>query len=540
MGVPYFFGELSRKYPDIVKQGIRLGFDWVMPDTNGLIHPICQEVIKDNPDLKDNKELEWLMACAIVKKLKWLVEFTNAENMFIAIDGPPPMAKIKQQRLRRFKSSSDRALKNSILKKWKLIEEKQQWNTAAITPGTGFMKRLALLINMKIESGWFGENVHVEFSSASKPGEGEHKIKDKINQLYKLSKEDEDSDPPKIAIHGLDADLIFLTMSSGCPGIHLMRESEQIYGKRHTNNSDNSDSSIAYVDMDLVRKYAVDMMVPLQGMKPMDTVRDWIALCYLLGNDFLPHFPSLSVKNNGLQRLVESYNTAARQLVVKLDRKTWSLDIETVQSLAAVLSGDEVRAIRNYNNNNHRAGRQFQSFDEEWGAIQKLQPPPEDTVMVGRGSEGQWKCRYYKQYMNTDSFEEVYKLCQEYYRGLVWVTNYYFGSCPDWNWFYPSDYAPFVSDFARAKYLDVSFTDPGKPLAPGHQLLLCLPVGARELMPERYRKLVEPNGKLSDLYPEKCMEDLLWKSQHWQGIPKLPAFDPVRVLKEALRIDASK
>jgi 5'-3' exonuclease len=528
MGVPYFFGELSRRYPDIVKQGIRLGFDWVMPDTNGLIHPTCQEVMRDNPDIKDRKELEWRMACAIVTKLKWLVEFTNSKNMFIAIDGPPPMAKIKQQRLRRFKSSSDRMLKNSVLAKWKLPAEKQQWNTAAITPGTGFMKRLALLINLKIKREWFGEGVNVEFSSASEPGEGEHKIKDKINKLYKLAKKD----PPKIAIHGLDADLIFLTMSSGCPGIHLMRESEQIYGKRH------GDSSIAYVDMDLVRKYAVEMMVPLNGMRPIDVVRDWIALCYFLGNDFLPHFPSLSVKNNGLQRLVESYNTAGRRLVVR-DGDAWALDIETVQSLAAVLAGDEVRAIRDYSaRTHHRPGRQFRSFDEEWEAIQRLQPPPDDTVMVGRGSEGQWKHRYYNQYMGTDSFEEVYKMCQEYYRGLVWVTNYYFGSCPDWNWFYPSDYAPFVSDFARAKYSEVEFKNEGGPLAPGEQLLLCLPVFASELMPLRYRKLVKEGGKLSDLYPESCEEDLLWKSQHWQGIPKLPAFNPVRVLKEARKIDA--
>jgi 5'-3' exonuclease len=535
MGVPFFFGELRRRYPDIVIHDVQLAFDWLMTDTNGLIHPICRKVMDENPKIKERKELEWLMACSIMDELKKLLEITDASNMFIAIDGPPPMAKIKQQRSRRFKSASDRRLENKVRTKWGLKPIEQVWDTAAITPGTGFMRRLAFLINHRIAKGWFGKNKKIEFSSSDEPGEGEHKIKDKIRELYLRAKK-KDITPPKIAVHGLDADLIFLCMSCGCPKLYLMRESEQIYGKDKT-----GDKSIVYVDIDLVSNYAIGMMTQLPDMKPLDIIRDWIALCYFLGNDFLPHFPSLSVKSNGLQQLMSAYGIIGKQFVVR-DRNTkiWDLDIDTLKSLVAVLATTEVNSIRYYSKNQHRYNNHPRSFEDEWQMIQRLQPPPKDTVMVGCGDADKWKCRYYTQYMQTDSFARVYEISKEYYRGLVWVTNYYFGKCIDWNWFYQGDYAPFLSDFANANLETIEFEDIGEPISPGKQLLLCLPIFSEQLIPSRYRSLVQEDGVLHDLYPSKCDEDLLWKMNLWQGIPRLPAFDPERVLAEARKIDAKK
>ena len=60
----------------------------------------------------------------IISKIEELIEYTQVSDLlYIAIDGIPPKGKMKQQRMRRYKS----------------VLEKKLWDTNAISPGTYFM-----------------------------------------------------------------------------------------------------------------------------------------------------------------------------------------------------------------------------------------------------------------------------------------------------------------------------------------------------------------------------------------------------------------
>jgi 5'-3' exonuclease len=68
------------------------------------------------------------------------------KGIYLAIDGVAPVAKMKQQRLRRYKSINDKALFDNIKRKHnKAIPF--FWSNSAITPGTEFMVKLTKIIN---------------------------------------------------------------------------------------------------------------------------------------------------------------------------------------------------------------------------------------------------------------------------------------------------------------------------------------------------------------------------------------------------------
>lgn len=91
--------------------------DYILFDTNCLIHPICFKIIKNNSNITNIDILEDKMINAVTEYILEIINYVNPiKGIYIAIDGVAPLAKIKQQRQRRFKSISDKILWNNIKK----------------------------------------------------------------------------------------------------------------------------------------------------------------------------------------------------------------------------------------------------------------------------------------------------------------------------------------------------------------------------------------------------------------------------------------
>jgi len=144
--------------------------DYLLIDTNCLIHPMCFKILAENPELKNQDKLEGRMIEQVLNYITYLTDYVKPKKgLFIAIDGVAPVAKIKQQRSRRFKSVHDRELFDKIKEKHnKPIPN--FWNNSAITPGTIFMEKLHhAIIKWSEES-----KLQVIYSSCNTPSEGEH------------------------------------------------------------------------------------------------------------------------------------------------------------------------------------------------------------------------------------------------------------------------------------------------------------------------------------------------------------------------------
>ena len=118
MGIPSYFSYLLRKHPYIITSLQKA--DNLYLDSNSIIYDIVSSM---------DIVIESMLIQKVCEKIDFYLSLVSPKRVFIAFDGIPPMAKIKQQKDRRFKSWIQQTMSNSPV----------GWNTMQITPGTSFM-----------------------------------------------------------------------------------------------------------------------------------------------------------------------------------------------------------------------------------------------------------------------------------------------------------------------------------------------------------------------------------------------------------------
>jgi 5'-3' exonuclease len=534
--------------------------DYFLIDANCLVHPVCFKTLADNPETTNQNKLESLMIENVCKYLDEIISYVNPKKgIYLAIDGVAPLAKIKQQRMRRFKSVADK-------KMWDDLKKKHgrplgnYWNNNAITPGTEFMVKLH---NRLLE--WSKTTkLQVYYSSCYTPAEGEHKLLQFIrnNQIKSLDH--------SYVIYGLDADLIFLALATESNKIYLLREANEI------NNKESKDI-FNYVSIKIMKQSIINtiqgyLMENADGLLNVDkidddektyndkfklygfdnlndnrVVNDFIFMCYFLGNDFLPHIPSLDIHQNGIESLINSWVETVNELILEKNeisyllcdlsklknKKLLKINNDFLMRFLNKLSLEEEGLLReNYAKGKRRMRCDGDAYEREVFRIEHLQFKITDPILLGSDSPEKWRERYYKHYWNveSDEIEEFSeKLVYHYLLGVKWTTMYYFDSCMSWDWYYPFDYPPFISDIAKyINKIDINKMKMsiGEPLKPFMQLLSVLPPQSSFLLPKNIAKIMtNPKSSLIYLYPQEFKQDFVNKKKHWMAIPKLPPLD---------------
>ena len=135
MGIPYYFASLIRNHKNIVKNLESItNIHNLYLDSNSIIYDSLDFTLFQN-----KSQFENLIIQKVVDKIELIIKTINpSKNIIVAFDGVPPIAKLNQQKNRRYKSWSQEEITKSINK----IEHQVKWNSAAITPGTNFMDKL--------------------------------------------------------------------------------------------------------------------------------------------------------------------------------------------------------------------------------------------------------------------------------------------------------------------------------------------------------------------------------------------------------------
>ena len=511
MGIPSYFKNIINDYNNILIQQdlFNKQINNLFFDLNCLIHPCCQK-LSDESEMFDN----------IYDNMINIINITNPKDLiYIAIDGVCPRSKIEQQKYRRFRSANEQKI----------------WDTNAISPGTNFMNNLNIFLNNKFKE----YPVKIILSDSSEAGEGEHKI-----MQYLKNQNNSDIN----IIHGLDADLIMLSMIK-TNHIYLLRE-------RTEYNIEELDSEYIYLDINLLKKYLVqDIKKDFIKLSNQNIINDYIFLCFFIGNDFIHNSPCINIRYNGLNNLLEIYNQLHEEhagifyLIYnnKLDLDNFKRFIhklslkenEYLQKILFIRNKQNKKFINQYHDIynsyiNKECLKKYNSYDREYERDFMNHIPiidNKDELKIFNKLDT-WQRRYYmfQIYHHHDynpSYDDILKInieniCKNYLEAFVWTSNYYFNDCLSWKWFYKYHFAPSIKDMNNylqninnINNLNIIEED-NIPLTSSEQLRLILPEKSFNLLPKNIKQVPDY------YYPKSFKTNYIMKRYNWEGHPILP------------------
>jgi len=534
MGVPAYFSYLIRNHPEMLLKLINFKkqINNLYFDSNSIVYDSLRELDKlYMTDIKSDEKFEEELIKSVCEKLEiYINEIKPNKTVIIAFDGVAPVAKLEQQRTRRHKSMMEKKIMEKIEGK------KERWNKTAITPGTNFMTKLNSFIKSYFKSAKkFGvENIIV--SGSDERGEGEHK-------LFQYIRDNKNKHQKEVSVvYGLDADLIMLCLN------HL-RISKNIYLYRETPEFVKSISK----EIDPNSSYLLDIPFLAQRIifemnnykKPSSTqetnkLYDYIFLCFFLGNDFMPHFPSINIRTNGIDIMLNAYKATIADTNSNLTNGKiiyW----KNVNKLISFLADNEYdNLMREYKIRDKMEKRVFKSETVEDKKIRYLNIPIKnrDTEKYINPYESFWQNRYYKALFDSDpTFNLKKSVSLNYMEGLEWVMNYYSSECIDWSWHYKYNFPPLLKDLIKfvPKWNSVMIKDKtDKSVSSNVQLAYVLPLESLNLIPNNIgNKLLKYKG---DYYSSDYNLDWSFCKYIWESHMKLPYID-IKELQEFIEAE---
>jgi hypothetical protein len=524
MGIPHLLG--SWLYARIRRRKIRgIRFKMVPKnvrtmsfDLNGLIHNARSIVYGRTEDTLPDYHIALSQMSDKVKERRILetvgillhgaiMKVGPTFAVIIAVDGPTNLAKIKQQRSRRYMSAAE--------------AHKDDPDPASVTPGTPFMAELHTYLKGFIEKHRSDFPKYVYYSSHLDPGEGEHKIMSLLRSGKFSKKTPEGVEVGTHIIYGLDADLAILSLINSQKNIFLARE-------------------------------RLDDVISIEGLKRMliedapphlkdSVVRDFVAMITLLGNDFLPHGPLHQSMYPYVEYMVNSYFSLHNPLTIR-SGEFFSIDFSSMAKLVSLLPKRESELVAEETSkrmsepdkyypsvfdekvlvtNINKFNEEFQVFD--WNIFRSVWYNrefgyPSDGIPVGLSG-------------TMASPDNIENMCMDYIQGMSWIFRYYQTINVDSLWMYKYNHAPLMIDLGiimsklsrgYGDEMDSKFAEKfSLPYGAVEQLLMVIPHTNRSNIPGVIQHVYDDVINYGDLFPRsfKVECDGISKEESFLRVP---------------------
>jgi len=521
MGIPSYFSYIVKNHAKIVRkfEKNKMTINNLYLDCNSIIYDAVHNI--DFSVLTDTDTN--VIIRSVILKIEEYISILNPDaKTFIAFDGVAPVAKLAQQRERRYKSLYQAEISKSVFKD----NKPDPWNTTAITPGTVFMKKL----NEKIKATFIDPLKYnmktFIISTSDKPGEGEHKIFEYIRRNAEYHEK------TTTVIYGLDADLIMLSINHLpiSQNIYLFRETPHFIKNISADLEPHENYMIDIPELARIITLDMNNGEEMTTIQQKNRIYDYIFMCFFLGNDFMPHFPSINIRTGGVNKMLNAYKATIGSTHDNLtDGK--KIYWKNVRKLVKFLCDQEEENFKTEMKSRDRREQGFMPDKTPEEKMKKMDSIPiyerQLEKYINPFKNG-WEERYYKALFDIYILDEERKkqVCTNYLEGLEWTMKYYTVGCADWRWCYKYHYPPLLSDLIHyVPYFETEFVSP-KPMHPVNELVqLCyvLPKQSLHFLPEElYKKLITD---YSHWYKKDC--EFIWAfcRYFWESHVLLPDMD---------------
>jgi 5'-3' exonuclease len=532
MGIPSYYRKLGSTVAGFYSDAPP-AVDWFLMDFNCLVYQVLRSM---RPYVGDREAFEAELIAETLTYTRQLLAAVRPRATYIALDGVVPLAKMKQQRMRRFRSVALAAEERRLG-----LRSGPSWDTNALTPGTVFMDKLGAALKTLPDT---------TVSDVRERGEGEHKV-------MRWLRAHPDG---QHVIYGMDGDLFVLALLNQAlhapsAKIHFFREEAEPDG--------------GMVWLDLARLRAALIAEKRTTIDGATWIKEYaIAMC-LLGNDFVPQSMAFRIKEDGHERLLEMLNrlhVAGGRLVGSegLDEAGW-------QRIFSWLAAEEERriltTIRRKKKSRPAHNRGQTATDALKARINDRPlewfPEADGRLLAGEALKADWRAEYARIGLGAPAGTEAIYLAaaaERYIEAVVWTYDYYVGvgdnvaatcqgvgglssggtpepnasrrlASPPEDFMYEFASAPLFADVI-GRHLKGPSVPQAPPATPSEQLALVLPRESYHLIPkcpERMFLVAAP-----EYFPEKWHYHHLGKRHFWECEAGI-AVPTIRVLRDAIR-----
>jgi len=593
MGVSGLLREILKKYPSIHLPAPHpnIKIDYLFIDFNAFIYNTIAAFPKDVVyNFSKNKETTSYEKELVKLVIKNTLELVNkvckpSKLLYIAIDGPPPLAKMVQQRERRYMNIYKEQLDKQ--------NDPTKYITGAIydknrvTPGTTLMTLLNKEFTKIVKAGKFGK-IAVVFDGSNVPGEAEHKY-------LKIIEEIDAAPNDKFVIISGDGDAILLSLRFPNKSIYIMQtvansvalvdlyppeqqyayldikrfidslydfyDGPQIGGKLKLSNAEKK----------LVAQFK-QKTTPINSNQSQkqkkDFLIDYVFMSFIEGNDFAKPIFFLKYKEDHMRtplsiyRFQRKFNRNFRLIFFRneqayINQKNFAAIINRL----AKIEEEKISEIkyRIEKKISHPAPFKKGLTPKQLDSIINNKPPSlehklytnQDHILhadfvkqydflFNYKSFQEFKNKYYQYFWNeAPTPENIAAICKNYLDILLFNIRYYYGTGLSWTLNYHAVAAPLPSDLAaflqkNPNYYDNLQLEEGEPVHPLVLLAYVMPPQSMKegVLPKKYRDTLLK--KYSEYFPEKIDIKLMVPGGKLiYAEPFLPA-PPISILKEVL------
>jgi 5'-3' exonuclease len=290
---------------------------------------------------------------------------------------------------------------------------------------------------------------------------------------------------------------------------------------------------------------------------------DFIIICYLVGNDFLPGLLTTDIKKGGLDKILSAYeivkNRDKKRELNKLveiriinNRRIIKINYDFLKEIFINLCWTEKWIWNNINRDKILVRDEIE--EEE---LEKLKNKKEEDKIKNLnnfvcGTTANIECfdriefssnlEYYNYYLGIEELSVntliIKKMVKEYITGIEWCTNYYLDDCISWEWGYNYPIAPLIKDIIKYYPKKIEIQKSECKLKPIEQLILAIPPDTyRYVISEKTINKLKREKRIGYMFPESFDIDINKESLYWKCLVKIPIVEYDEYISVIKRLD---